>query len=1251
MATPTLTVDGATISTAESTTNWNAYGGLMSPVLSTDFFRQGTAAVSGDAKGSTGRRTIAFDSVTPIDFTVAGRHLFIWIWIANENIINTLANGGARLYVSSSAGGTDTNYEEFTIGHDLAPWVGKGWRLFELDINGRTGEFTNGTLNKASCRQFGLTIDLVATLGKADGFAVDLIRYGSKMEATGGSSTDPVTVQNIVDQDAAGGGDTQYGILYEGPNQEKLLNGILVAGDEAGSTNSVFDFKNQTIFAQDNPCADDATGIRISADTGTTEITIGTKIGSGVDAVGANGLAIRNIQGELNPMKKVFLEGEGATVNITKLYDTRYNLRGPVSIGTETALGGSGDTVELIDNTFLNCDRIKKNIGGTVLTLLRNTIAFNRDFKAALDIEDQADIDGSEFNLLQSSGLIETSANATSVTFNASNFDFTKALPPYINVTDLDEIWNVINPSWNLETGKMKAVEFVNDATVTDNAGHANLPVVQTNPGAKRHLTRASNGDLYYALVNSGGTAIEIHKSTDDGVTWGTALDSANAPGGTEFRGPSIAIDSSGVIQIIWYEGGAVDAIKHTSFATSTDQWNAGGAAVETNIRTGITTITERMAIAVDSLDTVHVIYADDVTWDIYYNNDISFSTNEVQIFTANTGTNFDTCDIAIRPSDDIPLCFVAAKTSTTASEATFYEGNARDATSFTSKTIASRADQGILQGVMCVCDNDDAVVAWCDTVEDEFFIARVPGGLATSDVEIVFRTPTTTTGAAENSIAARNNRVVWIYADKTDNELYYHESRNYGLGWSDRIAVTSATTTTEPLLRAVHGLHEGEPWRIDVSSKDGSDNALHQEIAYLTTIAGDVNEKYQVTVQAKEPDGTLINTAREKLIEANPTPALANEASTGAAGQAVVIDFLRRLIEPGTSDNLSVTDHNPTILKSYKYLFLPFVTNLGTLNAKVSVDAIHLDDVYNVQTNPATAITLGDTTNNVQVENQGANPASIIKFTGGSGTLTVGAVVNGASSGADGTVVEIIEGDSTAGTVLLDTRDGVNYTASETLNEVGGGGDWSATFTGGSQVDFTWLIDASTLTPQELYDYFNAKFNEATLDVTAGKDMDDVAIWGRAEHGLPIQGAVLGSPNKFQTVRNVALTEGWAVYNLGGVGLSGFTQYVGDDGTAFTPAATVTLTITVLEAEDFVTPVVGARVGIHRQSDNSEIVNDVTNASGIVSASFTYTADVAVFIRVRQETENYVKIPATITASGLTQDVAVGDDDIYTMT
>ncbi len=131
MAIPTFTTDLTDISTAENTTDWFGIGALMSAAVSTDFFREGSASIGVEFKGSTGRRGACYDVGVgnEIDFTVANTYLYIWVWVASEVSVNTVAADGVRVYISSSAGGTDTNYNEYTIGGSDADWVGKGWKL------------------------------------------------------------------------------------------------------------------------------------------------------------------------------------------------------------------------------------------------------------------------------------------------------------------------------------------------------------------------------------------------------------------------------------------------------------------------------------------------------------------------------------------------------------------------------------------------------------------------------------------------------------------------------------------------------------------------------------------------------------------------------------------------------------------------------------------------------------------------------------------------------------------------------------------------------------------------------------------------------------------------------------------------------------------------------------------------------------------------------------------------------------------
>jgi len=343
--------------------------------------------------------------------------------------------------------------------------------------------------------------------------------------------------------------------------------------------------------------------------------------------------------------------------------------------------------------------------------------------------------------------------------------------------------------------------------------------------------------------------------------------------------------------------------------------------------------------------------------------------------------------------------------------------------------------------------------------------------------------------------------------------------------------------------------------------------------------------------------------------------------------------------------------------VKGIDYGFDEFVRTITDKTASVLPIDVQVD-AFKVQATEATARTGNSGFTVASVLDAAAlnQSHSIIKLTSiAVQPVEVGDTITGVTSTADGVVEEIIEGDGTIGvdsTVILITRDTNAFTpAGESTTHDGGG---TASFVAASEFRFFRLIRAGLFgtadprNPQELYDHLVAKLAEDPISTT---DFDDImGRWGEDEYVNPMFGFAIGSPNGFKTRRNVSRTEGVVISGLDT--LSGISAFTSNDGTEFIPATLVTVTITVVEQEDFVTAVVGARVGTHRQSDNSEVDNQTTNGSGIVTFTIPLSVDLDVFLRIRQATEEYPKIPATIdSVTGLTLTVPVKDDPQYTPT
>ncbi len=442
---------------------------------------------------------------------------------------------------------------------------------------------------------------------------------------------------------------------------------------------------------------------------------------------------------------------------------------------------------------------------------------------------------------------------------------------------------------------------------------------------------------------------------------------------------------------------------------------------------------------------------------------------------------------------------------------------------------------------------------------------------------------------------------------------------KDFKLISTNGLATRSADTSTETLeFRDITFINNSQ--LIEINSNKTWDivnpvwnptTADQTDFDFLTATSNVVNEKFSLDTTSQEVDGTAL-TSKVYVVKADNgagSPALAHELTADASGLATA-DVLKRAFTDNAGTSVTTATHATFAVISTQYGQLPLITSYTPSNDDVSnglfgnrLTFTHLSDTFQVETTQATAISNGA---GIEFEIQATNPASIIKYTGGTGTLNVGNTVTGASSGADGVVVEILEGNSTAGTVLLDTRDANNFTGTETLNESGASSDWSATYTASSQRDFTNVINGNGYGSQTIYDWINAKADEATLDVTGTDAMDDVFFWANGgTNALPIVGDTIGSPNTFKTVRNVTNTSGWCVYNTT---LGGWAEFVADDGQTFIPQSTVTVNTTTTSSETQNT-IEGVRVAYYatpKSSGDSPISNGETNSSGLYTDSLT---------------------------------------------
>lgn len=525
--------------------------------------------------------------------------------------------------------------------------------------------------------------------------------------------------------------------------------------------------------------------------------------------------------------------------------------------------------------------------------------------------------------------------------------------------------------------------------------------------------------------------------------------------------------------------------------------------------------------------------------------------------------------------------------------------------------------------------------------------LGNTGGSTATSLVDNVFSSPAQIVRNLETGVAALNqlrNKITFAtdtaasmdlydsYATDTSEWQIVGASASSGSGFISTLAGTQTITVSD------HNFTQMDTPYVTIQAASETWNVINPtwtitdqtQLDFLGTAQGEVNEKFELNGVVQVPSGTKIVGAETYLYEALPTPALpaANQVESVSGGVAASEVLRRKYTAATPSSALTTVTHDTFAWKVYEYGYLPFVSAL-TIDAAIAPTATLLTDTYQDEADPAVARALGDSTNTVSIEQQ-TYPAVILKYTLGAGTLSVSDTVTNTNNGATGVVAEILEGDSTAGTILLNSTNATAWVdTAMTLEVPAGGATWSATYTTSTLLEYSWLIDADNLSAQQLYDYMMAKLSEDTLDTASPSYMDTVIMWGRAEHGTPLQ----GDGSKFMTVDNDAQNEGWAIYNLGGTGLLAISQYTADDGSAFVPQTLVSVTVTVQDKN--ANAIVGAQVAIFENDETVVLASTPTNASGQVSTSVTASLG-GIYIRVRQSTNTASFLTTESSSNGI---------------
>lgn len=284
----------------------------------------------------------------------------VYVWTLPRGAMDTLANGGISIHVGD---GTDrmayhvggSNYAGFR--HTAGP---SRWENFVLDQgNLPTAKTTRagaeGSLGWNAITQIGATFKTLAkSVGGASNCFVDIIRIGDLsvnngcvLSVTGGTSGDPGTFAQIAAADQSTANQVAHGLVRELAPGLYGVQGPLRFGNATGTAASWFEDKNAAVSFESRGLRTTVYGIYITDNgTGTTTFKLGTKVGTGSSATGADGCTLLVPSG----VGAYFNSGSDTDVTDVFVYGTLF------SGFTGGITTGAGQ--EFIDDTFAGCGTI-----------------------------------------------------------------------------------------------------------------------------------------------------------------------------------------------------------------------------------------------------------------------------------------------------------------------------------------------------------------------------------------------------------------------------------------------------------------------------------------------------------------------------------------------------------------------------------------------------------------------------------------------------------------------------------------------------------------------------------------------------------------------------------------------------------------------------------------------------------------------------------------------------------------------------
>jgi hypothetical protein len=297
----------------------------------------------------------------------------VWVWVYPRGANDTAAAGGLQMHI-----GDGTNRIGFHVAgsdvaafrHDSGP---VGWTCMLVDTSNLPGTITTragslGALNLSAITQLGAVFkNLAMAPGGIANYFIDIMRFmdpttndGCAISVIGGTSGDPGRFSEIAAADRSTVNLGGLGIIREAGAGLFTVQGPLRFGNAAGSNSSWFVDTNVSVAFESRGLLTTRYRIVIVDNgVGTTTFRLGTKVGTGLDATGANGCNL------IVPAGVGALFDSGSDTDVTDCFLYGCLLSG---FTQGIVLGGGGQ--EFIDNIVA---------GSGAVTCLGPTVMVNTD--------------------------------------------------------------------------------------------------------------------------------------------------------------------------------------------------------------------------------------------------------------------------------------------------------------------------------------------------------------------------------------------------------------------------------------------------------------------------------------------------------------------------------------------------------------------------------------------------------------------------------------------------------------------------------------------------------------------------------------------------------------------------------------------------------------------------------------------------------------------------------------------------------